>query len=138
MAVLIYRVRVDINYQPGGFPTLRPAAIRHLSALLAIFFLLKAGGYVLQRYDLMTSNNGVVFGAAYTDVYLRLPLLMALASASLVAAALCTANIWLRGIRLPVATMALVFVVSLMETAVPGLFQSYWLKPDNLRLKSGS
>ena len=136
MAVIIYWVRGDINYQPGEFPTLRPAAIRHLSALLAIFFLLKAGGYVLQRYGLMTSNNGVVFGAAYTDVYLRLPLLVALAGASLVAAALSAANIWLRGIRLPVAAVALVFVVSLVETAVPGLFQSYWVKPDELRLES--
>src|SRR6266480_386870 len=136
MAVIIYWVRGDINYQPGEFPTVRPAAIRHLSALLAIFFLLKAGGYVLQRYGLMTSNNGVVFGAAYTDVYLRLPLLVALVGASLVAAALSAANIWLRDIRLPVAAVALVFVVSLVETVVPGLFQSYWVKPDELRLES--
>src|SRR5437667_12836660 len=85
----------------------------------------------------MTSNIGVVFGAAYTDVYLRLPLLVALVGASLVAAALSAANIWLRGIRLPVAAVALVFVVSLVGTAVPGLFQRYCVKPDVLRLASG-
>src|SRR5438093_11828455 len=108
MAVLIYRVRVDINYQPGEFPTLRPAAIRHLSALLAIFFLLKAGGYVLQRYGLMTNNNGVVFGAAYTDVYLPLPLLVALAVAAGVPPALSPANVWLRGPRFARGVGALV------------------------------
>src|SRR2546425_3115146 len=59
-----------------GFPRFRAPVIRHFSALLALFFLVKAGDYVLQRYDLLLSNNGVVFGAAYTDVYVRLPLLM--------------------------------------------------------------
>ena len=39
--------------------------------LLAVFFLVKAGDYLLQRYDLLLSDNGVVFGAAYTDVHVR-------------------------------------------------------------------
>src|SRR6266478_6516866 len=55
----------DIGYQQAGFPTLSPAATRHFSALLAAYFLVKAAGYILARYDLMISNNGVVFGAAY-------------------------------------------------------------------------
>jgi uncharacterized membrane protein (UPF0182 family) len=83
IAVGIYWIRGDISYQPPGFPTLSPGATRHLSALLAAYFLVKAGGYILDRYDLLTSNNGVVFGAAYTDVHLRLPLLIALAGAAL-------------------------------------------------------
>src|SRR4030095_1607971 len=136
IAVAIYVVRGEINYQQTGFPTLSGAAIRHLSALLAIFFLLKAGGYILERYDLLTSNNGIVFGAAYTDVHLRLPLLIALAGASLIAAALCAYNIWLVGIRLPIAAGIMCLSVSILQTSGPGLFQSYWVKPDELRLES--
>jgi uncharacterized membrane protein (UPF0182 family) len=136
MAVIIYWIRGDISYQQGEFPTLSPPAIRHLSGLLALFFLAKAVGYILQRYDLLTSNNGVVFGAAYTDVHLRLPLLLALAGVSFLGAVLCVANIWLKGIRWPAAAVALVFAVSLVETVVPSLFQSYWVKPDELRLES--
>ncbi len=136
IALGIYWLRGDIGYQQAGFPTLSPAATRHLSALLAAYFLVKAAGYILARYDLMISNNGVVFGAAYTDVHLRLPLLVALAVAALLGAALCAFNIWSAGIRLPVLAVALVFAVSLIETAVPGLFQSYWVKPDELRLES--
>jgi uncharacterized protein len=135
-AVGIYWVRGDINYQPPGFPTLSTAATRHLSGLLAAYFLVKAGGYILDRYDLMTSNNGIVFGAAYTDVHLRLPLLIALAGAALLGAALCTFNIWRAGIRLPVLAVAIIFAVSIVETIVPSLFQSYWVKPDELKLES--
>jgi uncharacterized protein len=136
LALGIYWLRGDIMYQQAGFPALSPEAIRHLSGLLAAYFLVKAAGYILDRYDLMISNNGVVFGAAYTDVHLRLPLLMALAGVALLGAALCAFNVWSAGIRLPILAVALVFAVSLVETVVPGLFQSYWVKPDELRLES--
>ncbi|HEX2933707.1 MAG TPA: UPF0182 family protein, partial [Candidatus Binatia bacterium] len=135
-AAAIYFARGGISYQQAGFPTLSAAAIRHLSVLLAIFFLIKAAGYFLQRYDLLTSNNGIVFGAAYTDVYLRLPLLIALVGAALIAAALCGYNIWLGGVRLPIVAAVLLFAVSIVQTIVPGAFQSYWVKPDELKLES--
>lgn len=135
-AAAIYLLRGGITYEAGQLPSLSLAAVRHLSALLAIFFLIKAGGYLLQRYDLLTTNNGVVFGAAYADVYLRLPLLIALAGSSLIAAGLCAYNVWQGGLRLPILAAALVFGLSVLQTIVPGLFQSYWVKPDELRLES--
>jgi uncharacterized protein len=119
-----------------GFPKLSAAVVRHLSVLLAVFFLVKAGDYLLQRYDLLLSNTGVVFGAAYTDVHLRLPLLAALVAVALVAAALCAANVVFCGFRLPVAAVVLVLGVSLIEGIVPGVFQSYRVRPDELRLES--
>jgi uncharacterized membrane protein (UPF0182 family) len=136
LALITYWIRGDIVSQPAGFPTVSAAATRHLSGLLAAFLLVKAAGYVLDRYDLMISNNGVVFGAAYTDVHLRLPLLVVLAGASLAGAALCAFNIWSAGIRLPILAVGLVLVLSLVKTAVPALFQNYWVKPDELRLES--
>jgi len=119
-----------------GVPKLSSAAIRHLTTLLALFFLVKAGDYLLQRYDLLLSNNGVGFGAAYTDVHLRAPLLAALAALSCVAAVLCLVNTVTRGFRLPVAAVVLVFGAALIEGTVPGVFQSYRVKPDELRLES--
>ncbi len=136
LAALVYWVRGDFVYQQPGLPTLSAASIRHLSALLGLFLLVKSADYILQRFGLMTSSNGIVFGAAYTDVHLRLPLLMALAGASILGAVMCAANIGMAGIRLPIAAAALVFALSVLETVVPTLFQSYWVKPDELRLES--
>ena len=135
-AVAIYLLRGGIDYQQTGLPALSAAAIRHLSALLALFFFVKAGSYLLQRYDLLTSNNGIVFGAAYTDVHLRLPLLIGLAGAALIAAVICAYNVWRAAIRLPVTAIIIVFAVSIGQTIVPSLFQSYWVKPDELKLES--
>jgi uncharacterized membrane protein (UPF0182 family) len=134
-ATAVYWGRGAINLEQRG-PQLRASVIRHLSVLFLLFFLVKAGDYLLQRYALLLSDNGVVFGAAYTDVQVRLPLLMGLAGLSLLAAALCAANLVLLSIRVPVAAAVLVFGVSLASAIVPSLFQSYRVKPDELRLES--
>jgi uncharacterized protein len=136
MAAAIYWARGGVTLQERNFPIVSPPALRHLSVLLALFFLLKAGDFFLQRFDLLTSNNGVAFGAAYTDIHLRLPLLIVSIGAALVASALCLVNISVSGMRLPVIAVALVFAVSLVSGIVPGVFQSYWVKPDELRLES--
>ncbi len=135
LAGAIYWVRGGIVIDQAG-PRLAAAVTRHVSVLLALFFLVKAGDYLLQRYGLLLSNNSIVFGAAYTDVHVRLPLLTALVGISLVAAALCAANVVVLGPRLPVAAVVLVFGVSLTEGVLPSLFQSYRVKPDELRLES--
>ena len=135
MAGAVYWARGGIEMDERG-PRLAAAVTRHLSVLLAVFFLVKAGDYALQRYGLLFGDNGVVFGAAYTDVHLRLPLLTALVGISLVAAVLCAINVGVLGFRLPVAAVVLVFGASLLEGIVPSLFQSYRVKPDELRLES--
>ncbi len=132
----IYLVRGDIGYQQPGLPVAQrcgdPSPFRAAGA----YFLVKAGGYILQRYDLLTSNNGIVFGAAYTDVHLRLPLLIALAGAALIAAVLCVTIFGWPAFACRIVAVVLVFAVSIVQTIVPGLFQSYWVKPDELKLES--
>ncbi|MFQ5665197.1 MAG: UPF0182 family protein [Candidatus Binatia bacterium] len=135
MAAGLYWARGVIDLAVG-VTRLSAPVIRHLSALLALFFLVKAGDYVLQRYDLLLSHHGVIFGAGYTDVHVRLPLLMGLVGASLVGMVLCAVNVVTRGFRLPVAAVVLVFAGSLLGGIVPGLFQSYRVKPDELRLEA--
>jgi uncharacterized membrane protein (UPF0182 family) len=135
MAGGIYWVRGAIDVEQG-FPKLSAAAVRHLSVLVAVFFLVKAGDYAVQRYDLLLSDNPVVFGAAYTDVHLRLPLLTGLVGVSLLGAILALVNLGFRGFRLLVAAAVLVFGVALIEGTVPSVFQSYRVKPDELRLEA--
>jgi uncharacterized membrane protein (UPF0182 family) len=135
MAGGVYWARGGIRIDERG-PRLAASVTRHASVLLAVFFLVKALDYVLQRYGLLLRSNGVVFGAAYTDVHLRLPLLTALAGLSLLGAALCAANVRTLGMRLPVAAVVLVVGASLLEGIVPGVFQSYRVKPDELHLEA--
>jgi uncharacterized protein len=134
IAASTYWVRASFDLQRP--PRLTKPAIRQLSVLLAAFLVVKAGDYVLQRYGLLFADNGVVFGAAYTDVHLRLPLLTILSGLALVGAALCAANVAALGLRLPVAAVGLLLVGSLIATVVPGVFQRYRVTPDELRLET--
>ena len=57
-----------------------PAPICSLSG--AVLLLLRAVGFWLDRYELVYSPRGVVFGASYTDVHATLPVLGALTALS--------------------------------------------------------
>jgi uncharacterized membrane protein (UPF0182 family) len=54
----------------------------HGSGLLGLFFPVTAWSYWLDRLLLLFNDNGVVVGAAYTDVHIELPVLSSLAGGS--------------------------------------------------------
>ena len=131
----IFWVRGAIEFGEG-MPRLVPSARRHGSALLGLFLLLKAGSYLLQRYDLLLDATGVVVGAGYTDLNFHLPFLTALAGLAVVGTVLCVANLWIGGYRLPALAIVLVLSGSLSASAGAVLFQNYRVKPDELRLEA--
>ncbi len=63
-----------------------PQVRAHLSVLLGLILLAKAWGYYLGRFDLLTSDRGVVQGASYTDVKAQLPALTFLAIVAVICA----------------------------------------------------
>ncbi|MEK7204476.1 MAG: UPF0182 family protein, partial [candidate division NC10 bacterium] len=80
-------------------PRITAHARAHLFTLGALFFVLKAGGYHLDAYDLLFSPRGIVFGAAYSDIKATLPALRILSILSLGCAAVCIWQIGRRGFR---------------------------------------
>lgn len=65
-----------------------PGARDHLAIAVAVVLVLKAAGYFLEQYALVLSNNPLFFGAGYTDITIRLPILRGLTVLCVVAAAL--------------------------------------------------
>jgi uncharacterized protein len=113
-----------------------PAAIAHGSALLSLFFAVKAWSYVLDRFLLLYGDNGVVVGAGYTDVHVELPILWLLVGLAVVASLASLTNVWVRTTRLPAASAVLVFGGSLvLSQIVPALFQRVFVKPNELQLE---
>jgi hypothetical protein len=54
-------------------PRLAAGARTHLLALAALLLLIRGVGFWLDRFDLLYSPRGLVFGASYTDVHASLP-----------------------------------------------------------------
>lgn len=103
----------------------------HLSVLLAGGTLLRAADYWLSKYELTSSNRGVVRGALYTDVNAQLPALNLMILVSLAVTALLMWNIRQRGWRLPVLGLGLWVVVALVAgTIYPAVVQRFVVQPN--------
>jgi uncharacterized membrane protein (UPF0182 family) len=136
VAALVYAVRGDIALDPPP-RSVSSAAITHGSALLGIFFAVKAGSYWLDRFLLLYGDNGIVVGAGYTDIHVELPVLWLLVGLATVAAAASWANMRWRDPRLPVALALLVFGSSLLFAVIfPALFERFYVKPSELQLET--
>jgi uncharacterized protein len=131
----VYWVHGDIEFDAPG-RLMSPTAIAHGSVLLGCFFAVKAWSYGLDRYLLLYGDNGVVVGASYTDIHVELPILRLLIGFSIVAAFAAWANLRVRTYRLPATAAVLVFGGSLLLSGVvPGLFQHFFVKPNELELE---
>ena len=132
----IYFLHDDISLDP---PPRRfsSAAVAHGSALLGLYFAIKAWSYALDRYLMLYDDNGVVVGAGYADVHVELPALWLLIVLAVVAAIAAWANVRLREIRLLIAAPLLVFGGSfLFAEVIPGLFERFFVKPNELQLET--
>ena len=131
----VYFVQGNLTFGTSLPPS--PWVIAHGSALLGLFFAVKAWSYWLDRYLLLYGDNGVVVGAAYTDVNIELPVLWVLVGLASVAAIASWANMWMRSYRLPAVGAGLVFGASfVLGFIVPALFQRIYVKPNELQLET--
>jgi uncharacterized protein len=136
MAGTVYFLHGQIDLEPRPW-RVSAAVMAHGSALLGLYFAIKAWSYSLDRYLLLYDDNGVVAGAGYADVHVGLPGLWLLVGLSAAAAIMSWANI--RGRRLwpVIAAIAAVFGGSVIFTAlVPGLFERFYVKPSELQLEA--
>jgi uncharacterized membrane protein (UPF0182 family) len=105
----------------------------HLSVLFASLALLKAAGYVLNRWELLFSDRGQVFGASYTDVNAQLPALNLLILISVVAAVILLLNLRFRGWTLPIVAVSLWLGTSILVGGLyPTLVQRFSVVPDEV------
>src|SRR6266481_4971043 len=131
----VYWVHGDIEFNEQH-RSMSPAAIAHGSALLGLFFAVKAWSYGLDRFLLLYGDNGGVVGASYTDVHIALPVLWLLVALAAIAALAAWANMWLRTYKLPIAGAVVVFGSSLvLGSLFPALFQLVFVKPNELQLE---
>ncbi len=114
-----------------------PHVKAHLSVLVALLLVAKAGDYLLQTWALAYSERGVVFGASYADVHASLPVLRFLAVISLVAATIFLVNVRNKGWRLPaVALLVMVLAWAIGGKAYPALVQQYKVAPNEIQAES--
>jgi uncharacterized membrane protein (UPF0182 family) len=111
-----------------------PWARRQLLTLLALALLFKVWGYRLAQYNLLYSHSGGFFwGASYTDIAGRLPVLWIMMVLALATAAACLLTIPRRDFRWTGWSVALLLVVSLVGgSGYPAAIQRLVVIPNQL------
>ena len=132
LTLVVYVLQRSLVLTTRG-PRLAAGARTHLLVLGALVLALKGIGFWLDRFELVFSPRGIVFGASYTDTYASLPALGVLAVLAAVAAVLCLAQIATAGLRLVaggVIVLGLVWVLGL--GVYPALLQRFSVTPNEL------
>ncbi|MEY3748399.1 MAG: hypothetical protein RLZZ449_293 [Actinomycetota bacterium] len=135
--LLTLLVSAGVHYLNGGIRLqnqgrkVSPQAKAHISVLLALLALTRAGGYWLSRFGLTTSTRGVVKGATYTDVNAQLPAINLMILVSIAVALLFLWNVRLRGWRIPVlATGLWLIIATTAGTIYPAIVQRFSVQPN--------
>jgi uncharacterized protein len=114
-------------------PRLAAGARTHLLGLGALLLVIRGVGFWLDRFDLLYSPRGLVFGASYTDVHASLPVLQWLVVLAVLCAAACVFQMFRPGWRFLVAGLVVLVVLWIAGLGVaPALLQTYRVKPNEL------
>ena len=132
-------VVVAAHYLNGGIRIASPgektsgAVKAHISVLLAAIALLKAAGYIFNKWELLYSGRGQVFGASYTDVNAQIPALNLLIFISVAAAIILLVNVWFRGWTLPAVAFGIWLITSIGVGGIyPAVVQRFSVEPNEL------
>ncbi|MGI9529980.1 MAG: UPF0182 family membrane protein [Acidimicrobiia bacterium] len=130
---------IAAHYLNGGIKIGTPgqrtsdAVKAHISILLALIALMKALGYQFDKWELLYSGRGQVFGASYTDVNAQLPALNLLIFISIVCAVILLVNVRFRGWILPAVAVGIWLVTSIGVGGIyPALVQRFSVEPNEL------
>jgi len=118
-------------------PHLEPRALAHLSALAGLLALERAAAYYyVDRFSLEVSGSGVVAGAGYTALHVRLPAITLLAVVCLVAFVLLTFNAYQRTLALPAIALGLWgFLALVIGVLYPAVMQLLKVTPSQSLLE---
>jgi uncharacterized membrane protein (UPF0182 family) len=108
-----------------------PFMKRHIGVLVSLFLLSLAVSFALDRFGLLTTEHGVLYGASYTDVHVRLVMLSVMAVLAIIAAVVVSLFATRRTFAIPLITLAVLAGVYFLGLKVyPSAIQSFQVSPN--------
>jgi len=135
MLVAAFSISRDtlINRHPQG---VNEAARRQLTLLGSLLFVLVAAGWWLERFQLLFTREGAVWGAGYTDLHARLPGFWIMGALALLVSVALIVSLRRPSWRIPAGAVAFYVLARLLVIeAYPAIVQDYRVKPNELDLE---
>jgi len=133
--LLVYYLRGGITMTIRG-PVIAERVKRHAGILLAIFSLIVAAGFYLERFSLLYNNNGSFRGAGYVDVSVSLNVLTVLTLLTPLAGIAVAFGLWKglwRMMLVPPVVIAATYFVGIH--VYPGFLHKFKVAPNELALE---
>lgn len=129
-SIVVHYVYGGIRLQARTGKVSGPAQVQ-ISVMLGLLVLLKAVDYYLGRFDLTSSNGGLVTGMTYSREHAVLPSKNILIAIAVICAILFFANVFRRTWMLPGVGLALFALSAILLGALwPAMVQRFQVKPD--------
>lgn len=124
-----------INDEDSGayrfeMPNMNWHYISHLLVIGGVILILLGIGNLLERYSILYSARGAVYGAGYTDIKVQLPLITTTAVLFFVTAILSFVAVKVYDIKWPMAGLILLILVNMTGNSAAGFIQKYKVTPD--------
>lgn len=109
---------------------------KHIFINLGIWLLLLAWGYYLERYNLLYSESGAVYGASYVDANVKLPVIWLLFALCLGLALLSFFQLYKNRFKwLVYGALGAIIIGAIGNGLLPGMVQQFVVAPSELQLE---
>ncbi len=136
IAASVYALKGEVRPERGWKYFLTGEAKAHVCLLLAVIAILLALGFWLDRYGLLYSDSGVIFGAGYTDVHARLQSYWLMGFVTLAVGALFLIALGRSGFSLPIFGIVIYLgVLILVNGLYPWFQQNFIVEPNELTIE---
>ena len=130
-----YDGRLTISWRQG--PEAPPRVLWHVLSNLVLFLVALAWGLYLDRFAILQSTRGAVYGAGYTDVNVLLPGIWIVMGATVSLAAVYLFSKSIRGSPVVVVISGGYLVIYFLSVVVvPAAVQSFVVAPNELELET--
>jgi uncharacterized membrane protein (UPF0182 family) len=130
LSAAVYLLRGGFAFS-GRFFSADPFIKRHLGVLVSLFLCSLGIGFALDRFGLLTTEHGVLYGASYTDVHVRLTMLTVMAVLAVAAAVVIPFFAARRSLAIPLIMLGvLAGVYGLGLKVYPSTIQSFQVSPN--------
>lgn len=110
--------------------------VRHASINVSLWLLTIAWSFYLSRYSILYNNNGVVYGAGYTDIHVVLPVIWVLVFLSIALALLVGLQSYLNRIKwVIIGGISFLAIIIIGRLILPAAIENLIVKPNEFNLE---